>query len=141
MTLKRNAAGTQTTVATKMERRDTGAWVAADIIKRRLSGAWTTAWQRVLITAQAIDHSPPSGTATAGYRLNTSGIAESRQAAAYTTIESWLSFGNSSGYECRATLNSGTSPSGSALGSWLALSASREWTLTKATTGNVFCSL
>lgn len=64
---------------------------------------------------------------TAGYRLNTSGIAESLIQAAYTTLETWLLIGASSAYECRATLNSGTLSSGTT-GSWLALSSSREWT-------------
>lgn len=42
--------------------------------------------------------------------------------------------GIGSGYEVRATLQSGTTPSGT-LGSWLALSSSRAWTLTRTSQG------
>lgn len=70
-----------------------------------------------------------AATSTAGYRLNTSGIAEKLENAAYTTLETWLVMGSSGSYEARATLNSGSLTSGTT-GSWLALSSSREWTVT-----------
>jgi hypothetical protein len=100
-----------------------------------------TVWARILISAQNIYKSRSVGISTAGYRLNTSGIAEDQSASGYSTLESWILFGTTSNYECRATLNSGTSPTGSAVGSWLALSSSREWYVTKASVGSTVCSL
>lgn len=41
-------------------------------------------------------------------------------------------------YECRATLQSGTSPSGT-LNTWLALTSNRSWSLTRTTVGTVSC--
>lgn len=105
-----------------------------DIVKRRLSGAWTVAWQRITIGDEIIGHSVGSGTATAGYRVNTSGIAEKRDGASYTTLETWLSFGSASSYEVRATVTSGAVTSGTT-GSWLALSSSQEWLVQRGTVG------
>lgn len=102
-----------------------------DLVKRRLSGAWTTVWSRVAITDQSVSATRLSATSTAGYRLNTSGIVEKLENAAYATLETWLVMGSSSSYEARATLNSGSLASGTT-GSWLALSSSREWTVQDA---------
>ncbi len=99
-----------------------------DIVKRRLSGAWTVVWSRIAITDQTVSATKPVGTSTAGYRLNTSGIAEKLENLSYTTLETWLVLGAAASYEARATLNSGTLTSGTT-GSWLALSSSREWTV------------
>lgn len=41
------------------------------------------------------------------------------------------------GYEARLTKNSGTNPTGSALGTWLALSSQRDWTLQQVGVGSV----
>jgi hypothetical protein len=43
--------------------------------------------------------------------------------------------GIGTGYWIRLTVNSGTSPSGSAVGSWLQLSSARSWSLTRTTIG------
>lgn len=103
-------------------------------VKRRLSGAWVTVWQRVAIGGASILDSRGSGAATAGYRLNTSGAAEQHLGPSYSTIESWLPFGTPGDYECRATLNSGTLSAGTT-GSWLALSSSREWNCVQSIVG------
>ena len=134
MTFKRNAAGVQTDIATKAERRSSGVWVPVDIIKRRLTGAWTVAWQRINITGTSVSDSAGVGTAVAGFRLNTSGIAEKLVRITYTTLETWLAFGTAGNYECRATLDSGTLTSGTT-GSWLALSSSREWKVERGSPG------
>ena len=111
-----------------------------DIVKRRLASAWTVAWQRINIADQNATHSVGSGTATGGYRLNTSGIVEKRLGGSYTTLETWLSFGTASNYECRATVISGALSSGTA-GSWLSLGTSREWTVTQSVVGTNTCDL
>lgn len=140
MTFKRNAAGVQTDIATKAERRSSGVWVPVDIIKRRLTGAWTVAWQRINIAANAVSHSVGVGTATAGYRLNTSGIAEGREGASYSTLETWLAFGTASNYECRATVVFGTLTSGTS-GAWLSLGSSQEWSITQVGVGTNTCEI
>lgn len=141
MTLKRRAAGAWVNVATTFTRRLSGAWIDIDIVRRRAAGAWVVAWRRVSISSQSVSHIPPTGAAIAGYRLNASGIAETREGASYTTVGSWIALGTPSDYECMATLLSGTSPSGSSVGSWLPLSASREWSLTQSSSGIKSCSL
>lgn len=73
-------------------------------------------------------------TAVAGYRLNSSGIIETRIQSGYTNIGDWVTpTSQAANYEVFATLNSG-SASGP-FGSWVALSSSREWTCA-ATIGN-----
>ena len=62
--------------------------------------------------------------------------------ASNTDIGDWITPKiNMAAYECRATLNSGTSPAGSAVGSWLALSSGRSWNLTRTSLGTVTCNL
>ena len=100
-----------------------------DLVKRRLTGAWTVVWSRISITAQNIFATRFVGASTAGYRLNTSGIVESQATAVYTTLETWLVLGSASAYEARATVTAGALSSGTA-GSWLSLGTSREWTVT-----------
>ena len=78
MTLKRRSGGAWTDIATTLKRKESGSWVDLDVIKRRLSGAWTTIWQRLTINNQSVSVSV-GVTATAGYRLNTSGVAEKRE--------------------------------------------------------------
>lgn len=95
----------------------------------------------VSITNQTSEHVVATpATATAGYRLNNSGSASKRVAGSYSAISNeWMLRGSVSQYETRATLNSGSTPSGT-LGSWLSLSTTRDWELTTAS-GNITCSL
>lgn len=74
---------------------------------------------------------PSSGSALSGYRLNASGIAESREKTTYTTLETWLIAGAASDYEVRATITTSSGPGSVAgtFGSWLSLSSSREWSV------------
>lgn len=126
MTFKRSSGGVWSDITTTLKRRLSGAWVDVETIRRRAAGAWVVVWKRIVLNNQAIGHSTGIGGATAGYRLNTSGIAEKLVGASYSTLETWLSAWASSAYECRATVTFGTLTSGTA-GSWLALSSSREW--------------
>ena len=127
MTLKRKAAGAWTDIATTIKRNAAGSWVQVGLVKRRLSGAWVTIWSAAAITDQYITSVGPTGPRTAGYRLNTSGIAESRVQTAYTTIETWRVVGAASDYEVRATLVTGDALTYGTVGTWQALSSSQEW--------------
>lgn len=138
MTFKRNSGGSWTDIATTAKRRASGVWVDFDLIKRRLSGAWTIAWQRVNIAAQNLSHSVGVGTARSGYRLNASGIVEERDGASYSTLETWLPFGTASGYEARVTVTLGTLTSGTT-GSWVSLGSSQEWYVEQGTVGTNTC--
>lgn len=91
-------------------------------------------WQNptVSIADQSIYVTRPSAAATAGYRLNSSGIAESLSNTAYSTLETWLLSGAASAYEVRATLSSGTLSSGTT-GTWENLGTSRSWTVVDST--------
>ena len=91
-------------------------------------------WQlpTVNITDQSIQVTNPSTRATAGYRLNSSGIAESLSNLAYTTLETWLLSGAASDYEVRVTLSLGTLSSGTT-GTWQNLGTSRSWTVVDTT--------
>lgn len=136
MTLKRKAAGAWTNIATTVKRNAAGSWVQVGSVKRRLSGAWVTIWSAAAaITDQSITSLGPTGTLTAGYRLNASGIAESLVQAAYTTIETWLVIGAASDYEVRATLVTGDALTYGTVGTWQALSSSREWRISTPTPG------
>ena len=126
MTLKRKASGSFADITTTLKRRLSGAWVNVETISRRASGAWVVVWKRIVLSNQSIGHSTGTGGATAGYRLNTSGIAEKLVGASYSTLETWLSAGVASDYECRATVTFGMLTSGID-GTWLALSSSRRW--------------
>jgi hypothetical protein len=100
----------------------------------------------VSITDQLIASSatPPTiPQVTAGYTLLSSGQAQRRTGATgspfYINIAGeWLISGLSTDFDVMATLVSGTSPSGSAVGSWLNLGTSREWRLTSGAAGTLF---
>ena len=62
----------------------------------------------------------------AGYRLNTSGIAERRQFVTYSTLETWRLSGVSSDFEARVTVLSGALTSGT-INTWVSLGSSQEW--------------
>jgi hypothetical protein len=80
-------------------------------------------------------------TATAGYRLASTGIAyHTNPSGTYVAIGGeWLLSGSASAYEVQATLVSGTTPSGT-LGSWLGLGTTRTWTLASSD-GYLTCTL
>lgn len=139
MTLKRKASGSALTITTKIMRNASGAFIDIDTIRRRASGAWTLVWKRITLSDQTVLDSVPSGGATAGYRLNSTGIAELLTGASYTTAETWLAGGASSGYECRATITFGSLTSGTT-GSWLSISSPREWYVSRISSGSSQCT-
>jgi hypothetical protein len=79
-------------------------------------------------------------TAEAGYRLNSNGKVYKNQNGSLTEIETWCTpTSEASNYEARVTLLSGTTPSGS-VGTWVALSSTRDWTIQETTAGNTTTS-
>jgi autotransporter-associated beta strand protein len=67
------------------------------------------------------------------YSTGSIGVVEG-SALSYANVGTWRLSGASSDYEARVTVNSGSLTSGTT-GSWLALSASREWYLARTTSG------
>lgn len=96
----------------------------------------------VSISNQSGDHTTVDpADATAGYRLLSTGSAEVTLAGVYTAITGeWLRAGAASSYEARATLQSGTTPSGT-LNSWLGLGTNRTWDLTTTVAGLITCDI
>ena len=71
--------------------------------------------------------------ASTGYRVANDGFVYTAAGSSlsYVQQEQWDSIAATVGnYEVRATVNSGTTPGGSATGSWLNLGTTRSWTLT-----------
>lgn len=76
----------------------------------------------------------------ASYELNSSGVgAISNLNQTYDNWD-WLLLGVNSDYQVRATLQSGSTPSGT-LGSWVSLNTTRQWVLTRGSPGVSSCSL
>lgn len=95
-----------------------------------------------LTTISDLKNSP--STSTAGFSLESDGSI------VYTGTSSsggshWhrdgTNVGIGSNYFVRCTLQSGTSPSGSALGTWLGLSADAFWNITRSSVGTNTCTL
>lgn len=106
--------------------------------------AGTIGGARVSITDQGVsDVQPSPGTAFAGYRLTSSGEAQTdTNSSSWTRVEDWIRPTSAApgSYEVRATLNSGTLTSGTT-GSWLALSTTPEWTVERTLNGISSASL
>lgn len=84
-------------------------------------------------TISAFVFSP--NTAEAGYRLNSNGKAYKNENGVFTELETWCTPTSQAGnYEARVTVNSGSTPTG-AVGSWVALSSTRDWTISETTSG------
>ena len=88
----------------------------------------------VSITDQNADNDSLSGiggTATATYRLASTGVASATNPAGVLTAISgeWRLSGASADYEAQATWGSGTGTTGGPTG-WVSLSTTRDWTLT-----------
>lgn len=74
--------------------------------------------------------------ANVGYRLTSAGQVDTREQSTYTNVGQWCTPTSQAGnYEVLITVTSGVTPTGSPVGSWAALSTSREWGVT-ATIGN-----
>lgn len=85
------------------------------------------------ITDQTI-YQAGSGSQTAGYRINTSGAAQSLNNGVAATIETWRLSGASADYEVRASAVSGSVSSGT-IGTWLAATTSPEWSVNRTMSG------
>lgn len=82
--------------------------------------------------------------ANTGYRVANDGYVYTggwSVTPSYSQFEQWDSIPSTVGnYEVRATLNSGTTPTGT-LNTWLNLGTTREWTLTASTGNFLTCNL
>jgi len=92
----------------------------------------------------AISNRSPSDSASApndaqaGYQLNSNGDVEELTGLAPTVsdVGDWITPKvNMANYECRATVQSGSTPTGSATATWLALSSSRFWQILQSGVG------
>lgn len=89
----------------------------------------------VTVNSQSVSHIDFAGTSTtyAGIWYQSGGdVYKQHGSTGNTDIDDWIDPKTSApgSYEIRATLASGTSPAGAAVGSWLALTTGRSWTLT-----------
>lgn len=94
---------------------------------------------RASVEDVSVDATETGATATAAFRLTADGLLQqSLNGGTYTGIGTWLTptvAALAALYECRMTILSGAPTSGTT-GSWLALTADRTWTLTKAVAGS-----
>lgn len=129
-----------------VKRSSSGSWTNVGFVQRRNAGAWELVWPfvAVSITDQSIIASVTGGgvpqNARAGYRLNSSGVAQELVGAgSYSTLETWLTTGDVSLFEARVTVTSGVLSSGTT-GTWIALSTSPEWYIQDADAGPLSAS-
>ena len=126
-----------------------GSWQQLTAIHAKVSGTWQPVqagyvkvagvWQQffsaaaVAISNQTISDVQIGTDANATYSVNSDGTVTDTG-----FIENWVTPTSAApgSYEVRATKNSGDTPGGSALGTWLALSSSRTWTLNALFTGS-----
>lgn len=73
--------------------------------------------------------------ASGSHTLSNAGAADTTATGASTHSWTWLTGGAASDFECRAVLVSGSTPSGSAMSTWLALSSTRSWSISRTTVG------
>ena len=74
-------------------------------------------------------------TAEAGYRLGADGKVYQNVNGSFTQLQTWCTpTSQASNYEARVTVNSGSTPTGT-VGSWVALSSTRDWTISETTSG------
>lgn len=86
----------------------------------------------------------PLAGAIVGYQVSSDGFVKTAEnsTGTYSNFARWISSGGVVGdYEARASLVSGTSPSGSAVGSWLVLSSPRAWSVSAPPAGSTLCTL
>jgi len=109
--------------------RDGGVWKPVLEGHVRDGGVWKKFFgglTATLFSFSATHYVIDPNTATAGVRMNTSGIQERLINVTYTNMGSWRGSGTSADFEVRCTLDSGTLDSGTT-GTWLSMSSSREW--------------
>lgn len=79
------------------------------------------------------DHTATPGTSS--YTLSNSGSGGRSLAAGGSATWTWLLQGLNTDYQVRATYQSGNTPTGDALSSWLSLGTTRSWSLSVGTGG------
>lgn len=83
----------------------------------------------IALTDQSITYFSGGGTsANVGYRLTSGGQVDAREQSTYTNVGQWCTPTSAAAdYEVLITVTAGVTPTGSPVGSWTALSTSREW--------------
>lgn len=117
-----------------------GAWQPVQEGWTKIAGTWTQFYTAVTVALSGTTQSDnvASGTATVSYYLTSGGKEQySIHLAAAVDIGDWVvPNGSASAYECRMTMTGGTTfSSGDGAGTWLALSSTRSWTVTRSTVG------
>jgi hypothetical protein len=142
--LKVRSGGAWTYLYTPKHRQSAAWQLDIGEIKRRESGIWVTYWPPGAGGGQSTVVSFNGGsiiafsltTATAGVTFRDDGTVVQDKNGNTSVLENWAAptqSGLGSSYEVRATLQSGTTPSGT-LGTWLSISTNPTWSLT-ATSG------
>lgn len=108
-------------------------------------GVWKLFYLNTVISLfnHSVNHSVPSGTAEAAYYLEGDGDIVDSIGFSTTDRGDWINpKGTESAYECRATLLSGTNPTGgSAMDTWLASNSTRFWQNTRSSNGTTFSQI
>ena len=140
MSLHRRLSSSNVAVAS-VKRRLGGAWVNVQEIKRRVSGSWVTVWSALAfkLSNRSVFSNNFGATATATVTFYNDGRFAYQEApsAQVVVADEWMtprSTTEAAKYQIRATRLSGGTPSGT-LGSWLALSSSRSWSISRAASG------
>lgn len=83
----------------------------------------------IALTDQSVAVFTGGGTsANVGYRLTSAGQVDVREQSTYTNVGQWCTPTSvAADYEVLITVTGGVTPTGSPVGSWASLSASREW--------------
>ena len=81
--------------------------------------------------------------ANAGWQFNVDGTVDRRQGSWSYNHDWGTPTGGTPGtdYEIKCAVNSGTTPSGDSVATWLALTSARTWTLSQTTVGSKTCNL
>lgn len=124
---------------------DAGTWRQIQNIYVNDAGTWRLVYQAAVVfltatIAGGTSFSPTNASVT--YSLNSNGTISRVFNGNIFSIGQWIDpiSAASEGYECRATLLSGTTPTGS-LGTWLALTSDQAWFLSRTTVGTTTCQL
>lgn len=126
---------------------DAGTWRQIQNIYVNDAGTWRLVYQAALIflTATSVGHTASSpANAFCAFELQSDGDIQRYFGASNGDVGDWITpisaAGGGAAYECRATLLSGTSPSGT-LNTWLSLTSDRSWSLSRSTIGTTTCTL
>jgi hypothetical protein len=127
---------------------DAGTWRTIQNIYVNDAGTWRQVYQAAVVfltatSAGGTSFSPTNATVT--YSLRNTGSISRVFNGNLSTIGQWIdptsAANGGTPYECRATLLSGTSPSGDSLSTWLAMTADRSWFLSRTSVGTTTCQL